>query len=94
MEEVLIQTALKTITEILYDDGLFDNDDNADEVSKVLLSFERHRPDFILTYKVKNKSTSNMSIQQIRCSLSLCDTRRYLGDFLFQSDLAIVYLHL
>ena len=37
IEEVLIQTALKTTVEKLYDKGLFDNYDNADEVSKFFL---------------------------------------------------------
>ena len=45
VEEVLIQRAVKTTIQILYDKGLFDNFQNADEVLKVFLFTTRHRPD-------------------------------------------------
>ena len=44
IEEVLIQRAVKTTIQILYDKGLFDNYDNADEVIKDFL-FTRRPPD-------------------------------------------------
>ena len=45
VEEVLIQKAVKTTIQILYDMGLFDDFDNADEVLKGPLFVERLRPD-------------------------------------------------
>ena len=44
-EEVLIEKVMKTTVHILYDKGLFDNYDNADEVTKVYLLIERRRHD-------------------------------------------------
>ena len=45
VEEVLIERAVKTTIQILYDDGLFDNVDNANEVLKDKIIVERDRPD-------------------------------------------------
>ena len=45
MEEVLIQKAVKTTIQILYDKGLFDNDESTMEVSKIFPFVVRHRPD-------------------------------------------------
>ena len=45
VEEVLIQRAVKTTIQILYDKGLFDNFQNADEVLKDFLFTTRRRPD-------------------------------------------------
>ena len=44
-EEVLLQRAVKTIIQILYDKGFFDNIDNAKEVVKDFLFVERRRAD-------------------------------------------------
>ena len=44
-EEVLIERTVKTTIEILYDKGLLDNYDNADEVLKHYLFAEWQRPD-------------------------------------------------
>ena len=44
IEEVLIQRAVKTTFQILYDKGLFDNNNNADEVLNDLL-FTTQKPD-------------------------------------------------
>ena len=43
--DVLIQRAVKTTIQILYDRGLFDNFQNADKVLKVFLFTTRRRPD-------------------------------------------------
>ena len=44
VEEVLTQRAVKTTIQILYDEGLFDNYSNVDEVVKDFL-FTKRRPD-------------------------------------------------
>ena len=48
VEKVLIQKAVKTTKQILYDKSLFDqfNEGNAYEVIKSFLFVEKHRPDF------------------------------------------------
>ena len=45
VEDVLIQRAVKTTIQILYDKGLFDNFQNAEEVLKEFLFTTRRRPD-------------------------------------------------
>ena len=45
VEDILIQRAVKTTIQILYDKGLFDNFQNADEVLKDFLFTTRRRPD-------------------------------------------------
>ena len=45
VEEVLIQKAVKTTIQILYDEGFFDNFANADEVLKDFMFTTRRRPD-------------------------------------------------
>ena len=45
VEEILIQRAVKTTIQILYDKGLFDNFQNAAEVLKDFLFTTRRRPD-------------------------------------------------
>ena len=45
VEEILIQRAVKTTIQILYDKGLFDNFQNAEEVLKDFLFTTRRRPD-------------------------------------------------
>ena len=49
--------------------------------------------DFIKKYKLKNKATSNIKIQQILSSLYLNDVAIYLRDGPFSSDIGIVNLH-
>ena len=49
--------------------------------------------DFIKNYKLKNKATSNIKIQQILSSLSLNNVGIYLRDGPFESDRGIVILH-
>ena len=49
--------------------------------------------DFIKKYKLKNKATSNIKIQQDLSSLSLKDVGIYLRDGPFSSDIGIVNLH-
>ena len=44
-EEILVQRAVKTTVQILYDRGLFDNFQNAEEVLKDFLFTTRRRPD-------------------------------------------------
>ena len=44
VEEVLIGRAVKPSMKIIYDKGLFDNYDNADEKIKVFLFVQRRRP--------------------------------------------------
>ena len=44
IEEILIQRAVKTTSQILYDEGLFDIYTNADKVLKNFLFVIRHRP--------------------------------------------------
>ena len=48
---------------------------------------------FVKKYKLKNRATSNIQIQQILSSLGLNDVRIYLRDGLFESDRGIVNLH-
>ena len=45
VEEILIQRAVKTTIQILYDKGLFDNFQNAEEVLRDFLFTTRRRPD-------------------------------------------------
>ena len=45
VEDILIQRAVKTTIQILYDRGLFDNFKNAEEVLKDFLFVTRRRPD-------------------------------------------------
>ena len=49
--------------------------------------------DFIKKYKLKNKPTSNIKIQQVLSSLSLNDVGIYLREGPFISDIGIVNLH-
>ena len=49
--------------------------------------------DFIKKYKLKNKATSNMKIQQVLSSLSMNGVGIYLRDGPFKSDIGIVNLH-
>ena len=49
--------------------------------------------DFVKKYKLKNKVTSNIKIQQVLSSLSLNDVRSYLRDGPCESDIGIVNLH-
>ena len=44
-EEILVQRAVKTTIQILYDRGIFDNSQNAEEVPKDFLLTTRRRPD-------------------------------------------------
>ena len=52
VEEILIQRAVKTTIQILYDRGLFDNYANADKVLEDFLFTTRKRPD--LSKKINN----------------------------------------
>ena len=45
VEEILVQRAVRTTIQILYDKGLFDNYANADKVLEVLLFVTRRRGD-------------------------------------------------
>ena len=45
VEEILVQRAVKTTIQILYDKGLFDNFQNADKVLENFLFTTRRRPD-------------------------------------------------
>ena len=49
--------------------------------------------DFIKKYKLKNKATSNIKMQQVLSSLGLSDVGIYLRDGPFESDIGIVNLH-
>ena len=49
--------------------------------------------DFIKKYKLKNKATSNIKIQQVLSSLSLNVVGIYLRDGPFSSDIGVVNLH-
>ena len=49
--------------------------------------------EFIKEYKLKNKATSNIKIQQVLSSLSLDNVGIYLRDGPFSSDIGIVNLH-
>ena len=49
--------------------------------------------DFIKKYKLKNKATSNIKIQQVLSSLGLNDVGIYLRDGVFKSDIGVVNLH-
>ena len=49
--------------------------------------------DFVHKYKLKNKATSNINVQQVLSSLSLNDIVIYLRDGSFSSDIGTVNLH-
>ena len=49
--------------------------------------------DFIRKINLKNKTTSNMKIQQMFSSLSLKDVKLYLRGGLVSSDIGIIKLH-
>ena len=49
--------------------------------------------DFIKKYKLKNKATSNIKIQQVLNSIGLNNIGIYLRDGPFESDIGIVNLH-
>ena len=49
--------------------------------------------DFIKKYKLKNKATSNIKIQQVLDSIGLNNVGIYLRDGPFESDIGIVNLH-
>ena len=49
--------------------------------------------DFVYEKKLKNKSTSNIKIQQVLSSLSLKDVGMFLRDRLFEYDIGIFNLH-
>ena len=49
--------------------------------------------DFIKKYKLKNKATSNIKIQQVLDSIGLKNVGIYLRDGPFSSDIGIVNLH-
>ena len=48
---------------------------------------------FIKKYKLKNKATSNIKIQQVLNSIGLNNVGIYLRDGPFESDIGIVNLH-
>ena len=49
--------------------------------------------DFVYKYKLKNRATSNIKIQQFLSALSLDDVGIYLRDGAFESDIGVVNLH-
>ena len=49
--------------------------------------------DFVKKYKLKNKATSNIKIQQVLNSIGLNNVGIYLRDGPFSSDIGIVNLH-
>ena len=49
--------------------------------------------EFVKKYKIKNKATSNVKIQQVLSSLSLNNVAKYLRDGVFSSDIGVVNLH-
>ena len=49
--------------------------------------------DFIKKYKLKNKATSNIKIQQVLSSIGLNNVGNYLRDGPFSTDIGIVNLH-
>ena len=49
--------------------------------------------DFIKKYKLKNKATSNIKIQQVLNSIGLNNVGIYLRDEAFEFDIGIVNLH-
>ena len=49
--------------------------------------------DFVKEYKLKNKATSNIKIQQVLNSIGLNNVGIYLRDGSFSSDIGIVNLH-
>ena len=49
--------------------------------------------DFVYQYKLKNKATSKIKIQQVFSSLSLKDVGIYLRDGPFESDIGIIIFY-
>ena len=49
--------------------------------------------DFVKEYKLKNKATSNIKMQQVLDSIGLDNVVIYLRDDTFKSDVGIVNLH-
>ena len=104
VEDFLIQRAVKTRKQILYDKGLFDNFQIADKVLEDLLFTKRRKEDlsekrmltindFVHRNKLKNKASSNIKLQQVLCSFGLNNVGIYLRDGPFSSDIGIVNLH-
>ena len=104
VEEILVQRAVKTTIQILFDEGLFYVFPNADGVLKDFLLTTRRRTDlseqvnvdpqcFVDKYNLKNKATSNVKIYQLLSSLSLSDVGIYLRNGPFSSDIGLVNLH-
>ena len=100
-EDILVQGAVKTTIQILYDKGLIDNFQNADKVLEDFSFTTRRRgdlseevKDFIHKHNLKNKATSNSKIYEVLKKIGL-DSKVgiYLrdGDFLTSYD--IVNLH-
>ena len=58
VQDILFQRAVKTAIQILYDRGLFDNFQNAEEVPKDFLFTTRRRPDL---EKVNENDAQNKS---------------------------------
>ena len=58
VEDILVQRAVKTTIQVLYDRGLFDNFQNAEEVLKDFLFVTRRRPDL---EKVNENDAQNKS---------------------------------
>ena len=58
VQDILVQRAVKTAIQILYDRGLFDNFQNAEEVLKDFLFTTRRRPDL---EKVNENDAQNKS---------------------------------
>ena len=101
VEDILIQRAVKTTIQILYDKGLFDEYQNADKILEDFLFTTRRRGDlekmklmslndFIHTNKIKNKARSNIKVQQVLSSLSLDDIGIYLRDGSFKLILVLL----
>ena len=101
-EEFLIEKAVKMTFQKLYDKGLFDNYDNANDVLKDFFLSEvneRRRLDLeevkyiiqrvIQKCNLKNKATSKSKCQKVLSSLPLNDVGIFLRDSPFSSDFKI-----
>ena len=99
VEERLVQRAVKTTIQVLYDKGSFGIFPNADKVLKDLLLVQRRRPasekvmmsfnDFVHKQLLKNVK-SDINIYQVLTSPKSDNVDIYLRDGSFKTDMGIV----
>ena len=104
VEDILIQKAVKTTIQIFYDNGLFDNFQNADKVLEDFLFTTRHREDlkelndnlndFVHKHNLKKEAASNIKLYEVLKKIGLVSkVGIYFRDGDFLTSYGIVNLH-